>query len=298
MTMFRLKVGSHAIGTGESLVFYDANDPLRNVFESDQQLDKIDPAKFEKYEGPPVPARSEMLVHGEMLPPPPPGPLEYADAEMARAMGQLELKQRAERLREMAKILEERAEGTAKTTEQAKEAYEQREEKLSVGQRFGQAESHQLSAEAPKPEPPERVEGPVPQEQDAYTPEQIKQKQEEEKQRQDKERQQGKDPGPATAPGMPATMTPDQRARQAQTDAARQQGGQQAPPGAATRPAPAGAAQKFKAMPPDRQKAEDAKLNNMNSQQLRALAEEEEIEVAPNANKADLTQAIRKARQG
>jgi hypothetical protein len=54
MSMFRLKVGSHAIGTGESLVFYDANDPLRNVFESDQQLDKIDPAKFEKYEGPPV----------------------------------------------------------------------------------------------------------------------------------------------------------------------------------------------------------------------------------------------------
>jgi hypothetical protein len=61
---------------------------------------------------------------------------------------------------------------------------------------------------------------------------------------------------------------------------------------------PAGAAQKFKAMPPDRQRTEDAKLNTMNSQQLRALAEEEEIEVAPNANKADLTQAIRKARQG
>lgn len=300
---FRLKVGSHTIGSGENARFYDASDSTRNIIESEQNLAQIAPEKFEKYDGPPQPQRDEMQVHGQINPPPPPTDMERAEAMLQQALTQTTMMDKAKQLREMADRLEQRAQGGGKMTEQSAEVLEQSQSDeqqgyLSHGQRLGQAESHQMSQEAKQAKAPERSQSPIPQDQSSLPPE----KQRELAQKVDEERRQGQPPSPQQqtiqglqgqqAPPQSPTGDPAQRAREQQQQQGKSQ--QQPATGTSQQQTPK---QRFMALPADKQREEDAKLDRMNVTQLREMAEEEEIEVPANANKVQLQAAIRNARR-
>jgi hypothetical protein len=311
MPLFKLKVGSHIQGSGDAMKTYDARDPTRNVVDTEQDLAAIFPEKFEKYEGPPVAARDQMRVSGEVNAPPAPDEAALAEADMLRVLSQGLAPQRIQRMREVLDLLEERSQGTAKTTQQAAEAQEQgREDPRSHGELLGEAESHQRSQEAKPPEPPERSRSPVPQDQPSLSPEKEQElaravQKESSEGRQDAPEQrrvmQGTQPAPQ--PKTPeGASDPAQRARETQQQAVQQQG--QKPPGQQQQAAPAPqppqppkAKQKFQSLPPAQQQQADARLNTMTAEQLKALAEEEEVEVPRNAKKDDIILAIRQARR-
>jgi hypothetical protein len=333
--LFKLKVGSHVSGSGETMRFYDARDPLRNIVDTGEKgidLAKVFPEKFEKWEGSPQPLRNELQLFGEMNPPPPPDEAAYADAELLKAMSTGLAMERAKRLRQMADRLEEQARGEVKFPEQsveamrqAQEARESEEGPRSHTQRFGKHESYEATQSAPEAKAPPRSEAPVPQDQSSLSPE--KQKELSQAVQKEMDKAAGGNPsaeqqkvvrGQEQAPQTPGA-SPTQRARETQAQIGQGgQGGQQSQPspqqgqqgqggqpqqGQPRPPAPqaqtqARAKTQFQAMPPDKQRAEDAKLDTMNAAQLRALAEEEEIEVPQGAAKAQLIAAIRVARKG
>lgn len=100
---------------------------------------------------------------------------------------------------------------------------------------------------------------------------------------------QGPGPGPQGQPSQPTPPPPQQSQQPPQ--------GQQQPPPRPQAQTMSKAQTSFKAMPPDKQRSEDQKLDSLNTTQLRALAEEEEVDVPGNASKAQLIQAIRQARK-
>jgi hypothetical protein len=93
----------------------------------------------------------------------------------------------------------------------------------------------------------------------------------------------------------------DQIAQQRQQAQGQQPQGQQGPPqgpqGQPQQTAKQQVKQRFAALPPTQQREEDVKLERATVEQLRAVAEEEEVDVPKNASKAQLIQAIRQNRK-
>lgn len=142
MPLFRLKAGSHCTGSGNDLRIFKSNDTQNNIVESEEELDQIDPGKFERYNGP---LRSRGLKPGESglakvrgqegLPNSPLPPDDMARAEAMAAGVRLnpdQAKKRAEQLRQQAQVLEDSAKATeAALMKSQKEQKQQQEDTAS-----------------------------------------------------------------------------------------------------------------------------------------------------------------------
>jgi hypothetical protein len=114
MAKYRLKAGSHCAGEGAALKYYQANDPKANIVESDEDLAKLESARWEVWEGP-VPGEEE--VEPEPPPPGPAGPAERAQAQdLTDALEPAAGRAKAESLRARADALEESAAAARKGT--------------------------------------------------------------------------------------------------------------------------------------------------------------------------------------
>jgi hypothetical protein len=107
MAWFKLKAGAHTAGEGAALRYYQANDPKANLVESDEDLAKLESARWEVWEGP---APGEEEAEPEPPPPGPAGPAERAQAQdLSDALEPGAGKAKAESLRARADALEESA---------------------------------------------------------------------------------------------------------------------------------------------------------------------------------------------
>jgi hypothetical protein len=114
MAKYRLKAGSHCAGEGAALKYYQANDPKANIVESDEDLAKLESARWEVWEGP---APGEEEAEPEPPPPGPAGPAERAQAQdLTDALEPGAGKAKAESLRARADALEESAAAARKGT--------------------------------------------------------------------------------------------------------------------------------------------------------------------------------------
>lgn len=143
---FKLKSGSHVTGTLEDMRIYKSNDPmgsesLGNIVESDEDLAKIEPTRWEEYTGP-IPDRLRKSARGvntgsPFTPltrsqiagePPPPGPT--SDIQLAEAADMTaSLRMSPEELEKHAEALIERAEALKQRANQARDAQEQNDQK-------------------------------------------------------------------------------------------------------------------------------------------------------------------------
>lgn len=121
--LYRLKAGSHSVGEGLKSHVYNANDPKNNIIESEDNLAKFDPLKFERYEGE-APQRSTGPGEpGEPPPPPPPTDADRAEAlAMSQARTPLQKMELAERLRQQADALEDEASNEEKAAQKSRKA--------------------------------------------------------------------------------------------------------------------------------------------------------------------------------
>jgi hypothetical protein len=217
MPLYRLKAGSHVVGTTgvdkdgnpTEAVIYVSNDPTRNIVPSDKPLDEEDPARFELYRGPEpefMAGRRQRPVMREPLPPRGPGPAEVAAAQEMRPMTPDEMLAHADQLARRAEDLRRRAEESRASAER------------------GAAEQERVMKETG-----------------------------------------GQPPIQIGATGQPVQEAPQ----------GRQAGPQQKP----------------------RQEGSEKDLEDMTVEELRALAEEEEIDLPSNARKADIIATIRRSRK-
>jgi hypothetical protein len=107
MARFRLKAGAHTTGEGADIKYYRSSDPKANIVESDEDLAKLESARWEVWEGP---APGEEEAEPEPPPPGPAGPAERAQAQdLTDALEPGAGKAKAESLRARADALEESA---------------------------------------------------------------------------------------------------------------------------------------------------------------------------------------------
>lgn len=124
--LFRLKVGSHSVGINgvgpdgkpTQAKMYRASDPNNNIVESEEDLARADPQKFERYDGP-MPARNAGPSAEEPPSPPPPDEFSRLQAESLRAMPASQLRQRSELLRQQLEQMEAAAEEAEKAEKAA-----------------------------------------------------------------------------------------------------------------------------------------------------------------------------------
>jgi hypothetical protein len=268
---FKLKAGAHTSGDGTNTKYFQANDPLNNVVESDQDLAAWDPAKFEKIDQPPGQMGMARGLYGLEQPPGPSSPEQaQLQAMLLAPVTTQEMEQRAKQLEDMAKSLRERAQQSQQSQQQGKQEGQQWQKEAE--QRGQQPTPHQDSSFYPGHTlPGVPAQGPG---QTQLPPEQQKQRDLEEARRQEQQAR---------------AQQEQQKAQQV----AQERQGQQAQ-----------ASQKvsvkdqFARLNPQQQREEDAKLERASVEQLRAVAEEEEVEVPKNANKNQIIVAIRQARRG
>jgi hypothetical protein len=104
MPLFKLRAGAHTTGAGAEMKFYRAQDPKASIVESDEDLAKLEPARWEPYEGP-APGEEEE-AEPEPPPPPPAGDAERAAARDLEYQTAEAKEAAAARLRERADALE------------------------------------------------------------------------------------------------------------------------------------------------------------------------------------------------
>jgi hypothetical protein len=280
MGYFKLKSGAFTTGEGKDLKFYTANDPTNNVVQSDQNLEQRFPEMFQEVEQPPSPQRA-VGMYGIEKPPPPATPEEaQLQALMLQPITREEMKARADKLRQMADALEQRSQEGQQQDQTGKEWQQ-------AAQEHGQTPTVQTD----DPMRPGRSTPGVPMQGPGQAPVPPQQQRE-------RDLQQAKDleqKGRAEQEQQKADQIAQQR-QQAQGQQPQGQQGQQSPP-----PPQQTAKQEMKlryaALPPTQQREEDVKLERATVEQLRAVAEEEEVDVPKNASKAQLIQAIRQNRK-
>jgi hypothetical protein len=277
MGYFKLKSGAFTTGEGKDLKFYTANDPTNNVVQSDQNLEQRFPEMFQEVEQPPSPQRA-VGMYGIEKPPPPATPEEaQLQAILLQPITREEMKARADKLRQMADALEQRSQEGQQQDQTGKEWQQ-------AAQEHGQTPTVQTD----DPMRPGRSTPGVPMQGPGQAPVPPQQQRE-------RDLQQAKDmeqKGRAEQEQLKADQIAQQR-QQAQ--------GQQSPPQGQQPPPQQTAKQEMKlryaSLPPNQQREEDVKLERATVEQLRAVAEEEEVEVPKNASKAQLLQAIRQNRK-
>jgi hypothetical protein len=123
MGLYLLKHGTHHTGEGTEARTYNAMDPNNRIVESEEDLAKSEPGRFEKYDGP-APAKGrqahQLIREGEE---PPPGPTTDEDRAAAAAMKLTtpsDMKKRAEQLRKQADELEKQSAEAEKAMKSAK----------------------------------------------------------------------------------------------------------------------------------------------------------------------------------
>jgi hypothetical protein len=280
MGYFKLKSGAFTTGEGKDLKFYTANDPTNNVVQSDQNLEQRFPEMFQEVEQPPSPQRA-VGMYGIEKPPPPATPEEaQLQALMLQPITREEMKARADKLRQMADALEQRSQEGQQQDQTGKEWQQ-------AAQEHGQTPTVQTD----DPMRPGRSTPGVPMQGPGQAPVPSQQQRE-------RDLQQAKDleqKGRAEQEQQKADQIAQQR-QQAQGQQPQGQQGPQSPP-----PPQQTAKQEMKlryaALPPTQQREEDVKLERATVEQLRAVAEEEEVDVPKNASKAQLIQAIRQNRK-
>jgi hypothetical protein len=280
MGYFKLKSGAFTTGEGKDLKFYTANDPTNNVVQSDQNLEQRFPEMFQEVEQPPSPQRA-VGMYGIERPPPPATPEEaQLQALLLQPITREEMKARADKLRQMADALEQRSQEGQQAAQQDQTGKEWQQ----AAQEHGQTPTVQTD----DPMRPGRATPGVPMQGPGQAPVPPQQQRERDLQQARDLEQRGR------------AEQEQQKADQSQQPQAQgQQQGQQAPPQS---PPPQQTAkqtvkQRFAALPPTQQRDEDAKLERATVEQLRAVAEEEEVDVPKNASKAQLLQAIRQNRK-
>jgi hypothetical protein len=280
MGYFKLKSGAYTTGEGKDLKFYTANDPANNVVQSDQNLEQRFPEMFQEVEQPPSPQRA-VGMYGIEKPPPPATPEEaQLQALLLQPITREEMKARADKLRQMADALEQRSQEGQQQDQTGKEWQQ-------AAQEHGQAPTVQTD----DPMRPGRSTPGVPMQGPGQAPVPPQQQR-------DRDLQQAKDleqKGRAEQEQSKADQIAQQR-QQAQGQQG-QQGPPQGPQGQPQQTAKQAVKQRFAALPPTQQRDEDAKLERATVEQLRAVAEEEEVDVPKNASKAQLLQAIRQNRK-
>jgi hypothetical protein len=279
MGYFKLKSGAFTTGEGKDLKFYTANDPTNNVVESEQELEKRFPEMFQEVEKPPAPQRA-VGMYGIEKPPPPATPEEaQLQAILLQPITREEMKARADRLRQMADALEQRSQGGQQASQQDQTGKEWQQ----AAAEHGQAPTVQTD----DPMRPGRSTPGVPVQGPGQAPVPPQQQRE-------RDLQQAKDleqKGRAEQEQQKADQIAQQR-QQAQGQQG-QQGPPQGPQGEPQQTAKQEMKLRYAALPPAQQREEDVKLERATVEQLRAVAEEEEVEVPRNASKAQLIQAIR-----
>jgi hypothetical protein len=273
MGYFKLKSGAFTTGEGKDLKFYTANDPTNNVVQSDQNLEQRFPEMFQEVEQPPSPQRA-VGMYGIEKPPPPATPEEaQLQALLLQPITREEMKARADKLRQMADALEQRSQEGQQQDQTGKEWQQ-------AAQEHGQTPTVQTD----DPMRPGRSTPGVPMQGPGQAPVPSQQQRE-------RDLQQAKDleqRGRAEQEQQKADQVAQQR-QQAQG-----QQGQQPPP---QQTAKQEMKLRYAALPPTQQREEDVKLERATVEQLRAVAEEEEVDVPRNASKAQLIQAIRQNRK-
>jgi hypothetical protein len=283
MGYFKLKSGAFTTGEGKDLKFYTANDPTNNVVQSDQNLEQRFPEMFQEVEQPPSPQRA-VGMYGIEKPPPPATPEEaQLQAILLQPITREEMKARADKLRQMADALEQRSQEGQQASQQDQTAKEWQQ----AAQEHGQTPTVQTD----DPMRPGRSTPGVPMQGPGQAPVPPQQQRE-------RDLQQAKDleqKGRAEQEQVKADQIAQQR-QQAQG----QQGQQSPPQGSQGQPQQTAKQEmklRYAALPPAQQREEDVKLERATVEQLRAVAEEEEVEVPKNASKAQLIQAIRQNRK-
>jgi hypothetical protein len=272
MGYFKLKSGAFTTGEGKDLKFYTANDPTNNVVQSDQELEKRFPEMFQEVEQPPSPQRA-VGMYGIEKPPPPATPEEaQLQALLLQPITREEMKARADKLRQMADALEQRSQESQQQDQTGKEWQQ-------AAQEHGQTPTVQTD----DPMRPGRSTPGVPIQGPGQAPVPPQQQRERDLQQAKDLEQRGR--------AEQEQQKADQLAQQRQQA---EQKGQQPPPQQTAKQA---VKQRFAALPPTQQRDEDAKLERATVEQLRAVAEEEEVDVPKNASKAQLLQAIRQNRK-
>jgi hypothetical protein len=269
MGYFKLKSGAFTTGEGKDLKFYTANDPTNNVVQSDQNLEQRFPEMFQEVEQPPSPQRA-VGMYGIEKPPPPATPEEaQLQALLLQPITREEMKARADKLRQMADALEQRSQEGQQQDQTGKEWQQ-------AAQEHGQTPTVQTD----DPMRPGRSTPGVPMQGPGQAPVPPQQQRE-------RDLQQAKD------------LEQKGRAEQEQSkaDQLAQQGPPQGPQGQPQQTAKQEMKLRYAALPPTQQREEDIKLERATVEQLRAVAEEEEVDVPKNASKAQIIQAIRQNRK-
>lgn len=274
---FKLKVGAHTSGDGANTKYFQANDPASNVVESEQDLAAWDPSKFEKIDQPPGQAGMARGLYGIEQPPGPSSPEQaQLQAMLLAPITSQEMEQRAKQLEDMARTLRERAQQSQQAGQQGQqEGQKWQQEAEKAGQQpTPQADSSFYPGHTLPGTP---VQGPG---QTQAPAEQQRQRDLEEAKRQEQQAR---------------AQQEQQRAQQVAQERQGQQG-QQGQQAQATQKV--AAKDQFARLNPQQQRDEDAKLERLSTDQLRAVAEEEEVEVPKNASKNQVITAIRQARRG
>lgn len=310
---YKLKAGGHTEGEGQTLKNYHANDPTNNVVFSETNLAEDDPGKFEEVSQQQVEKMRLMVpdrtkVYGEGRPPQPSTALQTTiSALLLEAIPVEQMEARAEEFQQMADVLRQRAQGSGKVSSQSAEAmrataraYQKHEQPKAHLQAQASHESLKQETQAPEvkqPEPPR-----VPGQQDSeFFPGSV---------------QPAGTSGPA--PGqVPFDKLPPQQQEQRNLEEAQRreqqaraeaeqarakevaQEQQGTPPAGQEDPAKGQQARSwFASLTPEVQRSEDAKLENLTVEQLREVAEVEEIELPRYGRKDQLINLIRQARRG
>jgi hypothetical protein len=132
---FKLKAGSHAVGHGPDARFFSASDPKNCVIESEQNLARLDPLRFELHDGT-IPKGGGRVggPEGEDdsdmeqdQPPGPPGELEISEAANFKAES-LGLKKRAEDPKAARQRKEQQLKATVEEDDEEEEGEDEEEE--------------------------------------------------------------------------------------------------------------------------------------------------------------------------
>jgi hypothetical protein len=296
---------------------------------SESNLAEEDPGKFEEVSQQQmekmrllVPDRTK--VYGEGRPPQPSTALQATiSALLLEAIPVEQMEARAEEFQQMADVLRQRAQQSGKVSSQAAEAmrataraYQKHEQPRAHLQAQASHESLKQETQAPEvkqPEPPRvpgqqdseffpgsvqpaGTPGPAPGQVpfDKLPPQQQEQRNREEGQR--REQQARAEAEQARAKEVAAERQQPPQSQQSSQGQEQQEG---TPPAGQEDPAKGQQARSwFASLTPEVQRSEDAKLENLTVEQLREVAEVEEIELPRYGRKDQLINLIRQARRG
>jgi hypothetical protein len=286
---YKLKAGAHTEGEGQNLKNYHASDPTNNVVFSESNLAEEDPGKFEE-------VSQQQMEKMRLLVP-----------DRTKVYG--EGRQRAQ---QSGKVSSQAAEAMRATAR----AYQKHEQPRAHLQAQASHESLKQETQAPEvkqPEPPRvpgqqdseffpgsvqpaGTPGPAPGQVpfDKLPPQQQEQRNREEGQR--REQQARAEAEQARAKEVAAERQQPPQSQQSSQGQEQQEG---TPPAGQEDPAKGQQARSwFASLTPEVQRSEDAKLENLTVEQLREVAEVEEIELPRYGRKDQLINLIRQARRG